>query len=146
METYQHQSLGEPISIEPCGDGSETGETPMRPGELLEPLNDDCACEQSVYWANVAGYNCEDLNICISITRIIWEVLSLLPICVVTLTNSSLIQFGVRIYRIRWLSIIDLSLAALGLMRAERLEIGQWPILAKEPGCRADDGMKKPGI
>ena len=34
----------------------------------------------------------------------------------------------------------------LGLMRAERLKIGQWPILVKEPGCRAGSGMRRLGI
>ncbi len=63
METYQLQSIGDPVALVPCGDGSEYGENPIPEGEPQEPLSDDCACEQSLYWANEEGYNCEELNI-----------------------------------------------------------------------------------
>jgi len=58
METFQLQSIGEPITFEPCTYPAESGEN-------LDPitLSDDCACEQSVYWANLEAYNCEELNI-----------------------------------------------------------------------------------
>jgi|GEM_PF-5521006 len=63
METYQLQSIGDPVAFAPCGDGSEHGENPIPEGEPQEPLSDDCACEQSLYWANLEGYDCEELNI-----------------------------------------------------------------------------------
>lgn len=65
METFQLQSIGEPITFEPCTYPAESGENPIPEGENLDhiTLSDDCACEQSVYWANLEGYNCEELNI-----------------------------------------------------------------------------------
>ena len=65
-ESFHLQSLGEPIEFN-CSPGSgaeyeggEGGEGGPGESEYIDPL---CACEQSLYWANEAGYDCQTLNV-----------------------------------------------------------------------------------
>ncbi len=66
QESFHLQSLGEAIEFN-CSPGSgaeyeggEGGEGGPGESEYIDPL---CACEQSLYWANAAGYDCQTLNV-----------------------------------------------------------------------------------